>query len=197
VLPEWVYPLISAFAGLGGVMLAGSLQQRASREAYQREQVGHALDLVAAMMTALDDHRSAMWALRDRYHRGQRRRSSVLARLLSRWLLGKHLTSWQGPGEELARTHRTRTAISGPQTLLHALDGRLGAAADAAADATYAMLRSTDLDDLEDRQLAARDAARQFRTTALKLLRPAGNNPVSPQAKRGRKNKVLLGSRGS
>jgi hypothetical protein len=177
LLPEWAYSLIAASAALGGVALAGWLQQRAGREAYRRTQEDLALDHYATMMTVLDDHRSAMWALRNKHHS-----AGLLTRLLARWFLqNKHYAaSGQACCEELARTHQTRKAISGPLFRLHVMDSCLGAAAEEAADATYAMDRSTDLDDLEVRRLAARDAARRFRATAVEWCQAAGIGVVLP-----------------
>jgi hypothetical protein len=187
VISEWVQYLSSGFAALGGVILAYWLQQRANRAAYRRTQENLALDLVSTMMTVLDEHRSAMWALRDKYHSTseQHTRSGLLTGLLARWVLkNKHYVAiGQARCEELARTHQTRKAISGPLFRLHVLDLSLGAAAEEAADATFAMHHSTDLKDLEVRRLAARDATRRFRAKSVERFQTAGISLVLPHDK--------------
>lgn len=192
MLAGWADSLVGVAAALSGVALAGWLQQRVSREAYQRAQEDRALELVAALMTALDDHRSAMWALRNKHHAAQEQltRSGIpgwLIRVLARWLWNSdhYVASWQASSEELARTHQTRKAVSGLLTRLQCVAPSLGAIAEEAADATYTMHDSTDLDDLEVRRLAARDAARRLRAIAVERFQAAGIGLVLPTTHRG------------
>lgn len=163
MLADWADSLIPVSAGLGGAVLAFWLQRWASREqreeAYRRTQESLGLDVVAALMTALDSHRSAMWML----------------------MASHHAARDQARSDNLARTLQTRIAISGPLTRLHVIVPSLRGVADAAVNAVYAMHHSTDLEDLEVRRLAARDAADRFRAEAVQRFSAAGIGLVLPE----------------
>jgi hypothetical protein len=150
VLDAFIQAIVGAIAALGGVTLTFWLQRRAAR----RNQI---FNLVVAMTAALDAHRFAMWVLRENQH-------------------------ISGPPDRayLARTEETRNAITGPRLSLKLVDPGLGEIADAAVAVVYAMHKSVDLDDLEGKRVAARDAAREFERHALFFLSSAGIGVSGP-----------------
>lgn len=99
MIAEWADSLIAVAGTLGAVALTAWMQQRSNKaqsdDAYRRAQENNGLDVVAMMMTVIDAHRSTMWTLEANRHAAGGRVSSA----------------------DLARSHKTRSAISGPLTV--------------------------------------------------------------------------------
>ncbi|MFJ8966973.1 hypothetical protein ACIRG5_47040 [Lentzea sp. NPDC102401] len=150
MLDAFIQAIIGAITALSGVTLTFWMHRRAAR----RNQI---FNLVVTMMTALDAHRFAMWVLREDQH-----------------------ISGHPDRAYLARTEETRNAVTGPRLSLKLVDPGLGKTADAAVAVVYAMHDSLDLDDLKDKRLAARDAAREFERHALFFLSSAGIGVSGP-----------------
>ncbi|MFG2226138.1 protein kilB [Streptomyces sp. NPDC048644] len=135
--------IIAVLGTLAGSITAYALQQRASRaeRAEQRaaEKATAQLTAVTALVAALADHRLAMW-LREELR-----------------LAG---TTGDAYKDARAHSHTTRSAITAPLTTVTVLAPALAAAANEAANATYALRgapRITELEALRDAATAASD----------------------------------------
>ncbi|MEU5660090.1 protein kilB [Streptomyces sp. NPDC047737] len=134
--------LIAVLGTLAGATIA-HLSQRAQRRAVDnRAQRTEALAAVAALATALADHRRAMWVREDLRLRGQ---------------------DWD---EARTASHATRSAITAPLLQVQLLLPAIAPAAQNAARAAYA-LRGTDTDaSLRAARESAITAADDFVTAA-------------------------------
>jgi hypothetical protein len=124
--------LIAVLGTLAGSLLTGVLQhasQRATRRAEAAERTAsEGLAAVAELVAALADHRRAMWVREDLRLNGD---------------------DWS---EARAESHRTRSAITVPLLRVQLLMPSVATAARAAADATYAMRRPSDVSELSGRR---------------------------------------------
>ncbi|GAA3015195.1 protein kilB [Streptomyces fulvorobeus] len=111
--------LIAVLGTLAGVGITSAHQTRAARTARQQALCTEGLAAVTALAEALADHRRAMWVREDLRLRGE---------------------DWTCARTE---SHATRAAITGPLLQVQLLMPAVATAAQAAAQAAYA-LRSAD-----------------------------------------------------
>jgi hypothetical protein len=111
--------IIAVLGTLAGSLLTGTLQhysQRAAlRAAAENTRKREILDAIADLVTALADHRRAMWVREDLRLKG---------------------ADWS---EARAESHRTRSALTAPLLRVQLLLPEVAAEARAAASATYAL----------------------------------------------------------
>ncbi|MEU5108216.1 pRL2-23 [Streptomyces sp. NPDC021354] len=147
---------ILAIAGtLAGAVVAGLLQQRATRTAQSSEREAELrrerLTAVKELAAAVADHRRAMW-VREEARDG----STPETRL----------------AELRAESHTTRSAITAPHTALRVLvqDPAVREAAERAIQATYRMREAHGLAELREMRAAAVDAETAFVDAAGRYL---------------------------
>ncbi|WP_335981365.1 protein kilB [Streptomyces sp. CA2R106] len=133
-----VSAIVAVIGTLAGSVVAYVLQERAGRaaraEARAADQARERRAALTALVSALADHRRAMWVREDLRLTGDAPEAYAAAR---------------------AESHATRAAITGPLTLLSILAPELAPVARAAADATYALRGAPDPDALTARRTAA------------------------------------------
>lgn len=153
--------LWTSVVAVGGTLLGGLLaaaaQAWAARTSRRAEQLGtrraDALAAVTALVSALADHRRAMWVLGDRRLAGADDQIATQA-------------------EE--GTHVTRAAITAPLVSVRILCPTLGQAAQAATRATYAMRDAADLAELETLRASALAASDSLVDAAGELFASMG-----------------------
>jgi hypothetical protein len=127
--------VIAVIGTLAGSVVAYVLQERAGRaaraDARAADQARERLAALTALVSALADHRRAMWVREDLRLTGGAPNAYAAAR---------------------AESHVTRSAVTGPLTTLSILAPELAAAARTAADATYALRGASDSDTLTARR---------------------------------------------
>lgn len=142
--------LIAIAGTLAGSLLAGLLSSRQAQTALRGSEAmarrRDAVEAVAALVAALDAHRSAMW------HREARRLDG------------------QDWSEARAASHGTRAAISAPAVRVAVLVPALRPVADAAARASYALRGAETHEDLAAARTASLTATEQLVAEAGRLL---------------------------
>jgi hypothetical protein len=130
--------IVAVIGTLLGSVVAYVLQERAGRaaraDARAADQARERRAALTALVSALADHRRAMWVREDLRLNGDAPEAYAAAR---------------------AESHVTRAAITGPLTTLAILAPELATVACAAADATYALRGAPDPDALTARRTAA------------------------------------------
>jgi hypothetical protein len=149
--------LIAVGGTLAGSWIGGFVQLRKAR-VERRENRGEtrraeALRAVTELVAALADHRRAMWEFEDAK------------------LTGKPA---QTVAELLAAQHVTRSAINVPMTTVAILAPALADSAREAAQSTYAMRNSGDLDVLEARRAVALAASDRLVAAAAEFFAAVG-----------------------
>jgi hypothetical protein len=133
-----VTSVIAVAGTLGGVVLTTLAQARASRaerrESRTQARRGEAVAAVTALVSALADHRRAMFVLEDRRLAGA----------------DSHVVD-----DAVATSHETRSAVTDPLVTVRLLAPALAETAQQAARAAYAMRRAPDPDALQARRAAA------------------------------------------
>lgn len=134
--------VLAIFGTLAGSGLAYALQQHGARaeraEARSADRQRDRLTAVTALVSALADHRRAMWVREDLRMTGDAPDAYAAAR---------------------AESHATRSAITGPLTMLSVLAPDLAPLAREAADAAYALRGAPDPGTLNARRTEAIAAA--------------------------------------
>jgi hypothetical protein len=130
---------VVAVAGtLAGGLVASVAQARAARverrETRREDRRGEVVAAVTRLVSALADHRRAMWLLQDR------RLSGADAHVVD---------------EAQAASHETRSAVTAPLATVRLLAPALADTAQQAAQASYAMRNAPDADTLEALRAAA------------------------------------------
>ncbi|WP_329370213.1 protein kilB [Streptomyces sp. NBC_00669] len=130
--------VIAVIGTLAGSVVAYILQERAGRaaraDARAADQAKERLAALTALVSALADHRRAMWVREDLRLTGDAPEAYAAAR---------------------AESHATRAAITAPLTMLAILAPELAPVAREAADATYALRGAPDPDALTARRTEA------------------------------------------
>lgn len=149
-----VWQSVIAVAGtLLGSLLGSGVQARIARVARREERTAgrraDAMTAVTALVSALADHRRAMFVLED-----------------------LRLSTATPEATEAARTtsHGTRSAITTPLVTVRMLTPALANAAEAATSAAYAMRLAPDHAELETRRAAALAASNQLVDAAGELF---------------------------
>jgi hypothetical protein len=133
--------LITVVGMLATGLLSNRVQNRRDRDARAESRRTELMTTVAALVSALADHRRAMWSLEN-------------ARLTG--------ADPETVAEAVAASHATRSAVTAPLTTVSILAPTLAAPAEDATQAVFAMHNAadaSDLDVLEARRQAARDAS--------------------------------------
>lgn len=150
---ELALALVGVVGTLAGTLGVTALQHRAARseraahtEQDRRRELVHA---VTALVTALADHRRAMWA-RERLR-----------------LTGADDAVY---AEARSESHRTRSDITAPLVTLSILAPALAPAAQDAARATYAMRAAADHDALDQARAEAAEASERLVAAAARQL---------------------------
>ncbi|WP_335982456.1 protein kilB [Streptomyces sp. CA2R106] len=147
-----VSAIIAVIGTLAGSVVAYVLQERAGRaaraEARAADQARECRAALTALVSALADHRRAMWVREDLRLTGATPDAYAAAR---------------------AESHVTRAAITAPLTMLAILAPELAPAARAAADATYALRGAPDPDALSARRTEAIAAANRLITAGARF----------------------------
>ncbi|MFJ4409232.1 MULTISPECIES: protein kilB [unclassified Streptomyces] len=145
--------VIAVLGTLLGSVSAYALQQRSGRveRAEHRTEARRSerLAAVTALVSALADHRRAMWVREDLRMAGDTPAAYAAAR---------------------AESHVTRSAITAPLTQVVILAPSLAQAADQAVSAAYALRKSPDPATLEARRTAAISAADRLVAEATALV---------------------------
>ncbi|MFD9701227.1 hypothetical protein [Lentzea sp. NPDC059081] len=162
VLAQSLQSLIAVAAALSGSLITAWMQRRASAEQRtaerRRDLDKHFMETVATVAEVIDAHRSAMWTLEE----------------------ARHGTGGHADEDLVTRSRSTRIAISAPLMTLQIIDPVLGDAAQAAADATYRMYQSLDVEALKACRSDALDAARAFTLAARTCLHATRLRPALP-----------------
>ncbi|MDT7782722.1 MAG: hypothetical protein QOF58_1141 [Pseudonocardiales bacterium] len=160
---EWINTLIAVAGTLSAVVITAVSTQRSLEaqqdKAHRREQERTGIAMVAAVVKALDEHRVAMWTLEEQ----------------------RHAAGGKARAKDVARSKRTRGAVSDPLTSLQMFVSSLDDAAQAAADATYAMRGSKSLKDLKARRRTALTAVKELKAVAKAQFKAAGIGLVLPR----------------
>lgn len=148
----WV-SVIAVAGTLLGVLVTGVVQAVMARAAHRRQRAAdlrtEAVDAVTALLTAVADHRRAMWVREE-----------------------LRLTGGDQAAQDHAReaSHVTRSAITAPLAKVSLLVPDLGDAADAAVRAIYAMRNAADLDTLAHQRAGSLAAEDMFRKDAARVF---------------------------
>jgi hypothetical protein len=141
--------LIAVIGTLAGTGIAGLIQHRTTRNTHAETRRTAVVQAVAALNSALADHRRAMWVREDLRLSGASGEAYAAAR---------------------AESHATRSAITAPHTTLAVLAPELAELADAAVQAAYDLRGADDTATLAAQRDAALQAATQLVTGAATAL---------------------------
>jgi len=141
--------ILAVVGTLLGVLVTGSLQNRAAAAERRAAHTAEQRAAVAALAAALADHRRAMWLRED-------------ARLSG--------APAADVAELRATSHATRSAVTAPEAAAVMLAPQLRPAVTAAVKATYALRGAPDADTLAARRAAAVSAADDMLTAAAGAL---------------------------
>ncbi|WP_260195687.1 protein kilB [Actinophytocola gossypii] len=139
--------------GLVPVLVQARTARRERRENRREARGTDVLAAVTALVSALADHRRAMWVLEDRRLSG---------------------ADAQAVADARATSHVTRSAVTAPWTTVSILAPALADAARAAARATFAMHDAPTLVELETRRQAALDGSDRLVSAAAEFFAAVG-----------------------
>lgn len=156
MVAEWTDSLVAVSGTLSAVVITAMLRERNDKahraEDDRRAQEDNAVTMVATVSKALADHRRAMWTREA----------------------NRHGAGGEAREQDVDRSHQTRSDVEFPLTELQIRVRSLRDVAQEAADATFEMHDSDDLEDLKARRRAAVAAAKAFKATAGAQFAEAG-----------------------